>query len=62
MNATASSSLGWIVRIWPPREFSRASWVDADAAASSITNLFATKYRVIACNADGKASDPSAEH
>jgi hypothetical protein len=36
-------------------------WVDADAAKSSIANLFATKYRVIAYNADGKASDPSAE-
>jgi mannan endo-1,4-beta-mannosidase len=36
-------------------------WVDADAEKSSITNLFATKYRVIAYNADGKASDPSAE-
>ncbi len=28
---------------------------------SSLANLFATKYRVIAYNADGKASDPSAE-
>ena len=36
-------------------------WVDADAAKSSLANLFATKYRVIAYNADGKASDPSAE-
>jgi hypothetical protein len=36
-------------------------WVDADAAKSSIANLFATKYRVTAYNADGKASDPSAE-
>jgi hypothetical protein len=36
-------------------------WVDADAAKSLIANLFATKYRVIAYNADGKASDPSAE-
>ncbi len=36
-------------------------WVDADAAKSSIANLFATQYRVIAYNADGKASDPSAE-
>ena len=36
-------------------------WVDAEAAKSSLTNLFATKYRVIAYNADGKASDPSAE-
>jgi mannan endo-1,4-beta-mannosidase len=36
-------------------------WVDADAANSSIANLFATKYRVIAYNADGKASDPSGE-
>jgi hypothetical protein len=35
--------------------------VDADAANSSIANLFATKYRVIAYNADGKASDPSGE-
>jgi mannan endo-1,4-beta-mannosidase len=36
-------------------------WVDAEAAKSSLANLFATKYRVIAYNADGKASDPSAE-
>lgn len=36
-------------------------WVDADAASSSVANLFATKYRVIAYNADGKASDPSVE-
>ena len=36
-------------------------WVDADAAKSSFANLFATKYRVIAYNADGKGSDPSAE-
>ena len=36
-------------------------WVDADAQKSSLANLFATKYRVIAYNADGKASDPSAE-
>jgi hypothetical protein len=35
--------------------------VDAEAAKSSLTNLFGTKYRVIAYNADGKASDPSAE-
>jgi len=36
-------------------------WVDEDAAKSSIASLFATKYRVIAYNADGKASGPSAE-
>ena len=36
-------------------------WVDADAEKTSIANLFATKYRVIAYNADGKSSDPSAE-
>jgi mannan endo-1,4-beta-mannosidase len=36
-------------------------WVDEDAAKSSVAQLFATKYRVIAYNADGKASDPSAE-
>jgi mannan endo-1,4-beta-mannosidase len=36
-------------------------WVDPDAAKSSFENLFATKYRVIAYNADGKGSDPSAE-
>ena len=38
-----------------------APWVDADAAKSSLSNLLATKYRVIAYNADGKASDPSTE-
>jgi len=36
-------------------------WVDADAEHLSFAALFATKYRVIAYNADGKASDPSAE-
>ena len=36
-------------------------WVDSDAEKRSVANLFATKYRVIAYNADGKASDPSAE-
>jgi len=36
-------------------------WVDTDAAKSSFANLLATKYRVIAYNADGKASDPSVE-
>lgn len=36
-------------------------WVDADAEHRSFAALFATKYRVIAYNADGKPSDPSAE-
>lgn len=36
-------------------------WVDEKAANMSFAALFATKYRVIAYNADGKASDPSAE-
>jgi mannan endo-1,4-beta-mannosidase len=36
-------------------------WVDEQAKTRSLTALFATKYRVIAYNPDGKASDPSAE-
>jgi mannan endo-1,4-beta-mannosidase len=36
-------------------------WVDEKAANISLGSLFATKYRVIAYNADGKASGPSAE-
>jgi len=36
-------------------------WVDEKAANMPFAALFATKYRVIAYNADGKASDPSAE-
>ncbi len=36
-------------------------WVDEKAQDSSLAALFATKYRVIAYNADGEASDPSAE-
>ena len=38
-----------------------APWVDEKAANSSFATMFATKYRVIAYNAEGKASDPSAE-
>ena len=37
-------------------------WVDEKAQDSSLATLSATKYRVIAYNADGKASNPSAEH
>jgi hypothetical protein len=36
-------------------------WVDEAAKEFSLMTLFATKYRVIAYNADGKASNPSAE-
>jgi mannan endo-1,4-beta-mannosidase len=36
-------------------------WVDEKAKEMSFTVMFASKYRVIAYNADGKASDPSAE-
>jgi mannan endo-1,4-beta-mannosidase len=36
-------------------------WVDEKAANISPLSLFATKYRVIAYNADGKASEPSPE-
>ena len=36
-------------------------WVDEKASTSSLEALFATRYRVIAYNADGKASEPSAE-
>ncbi len=36
-------------------------WVDEKAATLPFAALFATKYRVIAYNADGKASAPSAE-
>ena len=36
-------------------------WVDEKAANSSFAMMFATKYRVIAYNAEGIASDPSAE-
>lgn len=36
-------------------------WVDEKARTSSLDVLFATRYRVIAYNADGKASEPSAE-
>jgi hypothetical protein len=38
-----------------------APWVDEDAKHLPLAELFATKYRVIAYNADGKASAPSAE-
>ncbi len=36
-------------------------WVDASAKNSSLVTLLTTRYRVIAYNADGKASEPSAE-
>jgi len=36
-------------------------WVDEKAATSSFATMFTTKYRIIAYNADGKASEPSAE-
>ena len=36
-------------------------WVDEAARTSSLVTLFATQYRVIAYNADGKQSEPSAE-
>jgi mannan endo-1,4-beta-mannosidase len=36
-------------------------WVDEKAANISFAAIFGTKYRVIAYNADGKPSDPSAE-
>ncbi len=36
-------------------------WVDEKARNSSLVELFATRYRVIAYNADGKPSEPSAE-
>ncbi len=36
-------------------------WVDEKASNISLLSLFATKYRVIAYNADGKASEPSPE-
>lgn len=36
-------------------------WADEKAANSSMASLFSTRYRVIAYNADGKASDPSVE-
>ena len=36
-------------------------WVDDQAANRSLSDLFATQYRVIAYNADGAASAPSAE-
>ena len=36
-------------------------WADEKAGSISLASLFAVKYRVIAYNADGKASDPSAE-
>lgn len=35
-------------------------WVDQEARNSSLAELFTTAYRVIAYNADNKASDPSA--
>jgi mannan endo-1,4-beta-mannosidase len=38
-----------------------APWVDANAEHLPFAAMFATKYRVIAYNADGKASNPSAE-
>ncbi len=38
-----------------------APWVDEKAKQMSFAALFATKYRVIAYNADGKASAPSPE-
>ena len=38
-----------------------APWVDQDARKSTLATLVATRYRVIAYNADGKASAPSAE-
>ena len=36
-------------------------WVDEKAKGMPFAELFATKYRVIAYNADGKPSEPSAE-
>ena len=36
-------------------------WVDEKVRNSSLETLFAIRYRVIAYNADGKASEPSAE-
>lgn len=36
-------------------------WVDQGARNSSFADLFATRYRVMAYNADNKASEPSAE-
>jgi len=36
-------------------------WIDQQARNSSLVQLFATQYRVIAFNADGMASAPSAE-
>jgi mannan endo-1,4-beta-mannosidase len=36
-------------------------WIDEEAKTRSLAALFTTKYRVIAYNAEGKPSDPSAE-
>jgi len=38
-----------------------APWVDKQAKSASLATLFSTQYRVIAYNADGRSSAPSAE-